>query len=214
MRVGGTRAFGLLAGLLAVLFAGSGSTALGAPLDDGIALYRHKKYPEARAALEPVLAADPSNAAAAYFLGMATLRAGGPKALDDSKALLARAVKIAPTNAGYLAEYAGVCLLMADRDNSLGLALEGSGDMERAIAMNPGDLAAREGLMQFYAKAPWPLGDPAKAMAMAGEIAKRDPKRGLADYRSISALFDKRGLREQALAATHAAQSLAPAGKE
>src|SRR5580658_3740144 len=102
MTVGGTRAFRLSAGLLAVLCAGSGSMALGAPLDGGIALYRQKKYTEAKAALEPVLAADPSNAAAAYFLGMAVLRAGGPKALDDSKALLARAVKLAPANAGYL----------------------------------------------------------------------------------------------------------------
>jgi hypothetical protein len=123
-------------------------------------------------------------------------------------------VKLAPANAGYLAEYAGACLMMADRDNSLSLALEGSADMARAIDANPGDLEAREGLMQFYAKAPWPLGDPSRALAMAGEIARRDPKRGLAAYRSIAALFERRGLHEDAFAAAHAAQSLAPEHKE
>jgi tetratricopeptide (TPR) repeat protein len=209
MMAGGSRASGLLAGLCA-----AAACALASPLGDGVALYKQKRYAEARAALDPVVAADPSNAAATYFLGMAVLRAGGPGALDSSRTLLARAVKLAPANAGYLAEYAGVCLLMADRDNSLSLAMEGSGDMARAIEADPGDLEAREGLMQFYAKAPWPLGDPAKALAMAGEIAKRDPKRGLAAYQSIAAVFDRRGLGEEALAAGRAAQSLAPARKD
>jgi tetratricopeptide (TPR) repeat protein len=180
-------------------------------MDDGRALYRQKKYAEARAVLEPLVAAEPSNAAAAYFLGMTLFRAGGPGALDASRTLLGKAVKIEPANATYLADYAGICLLLADRDNSLGLALEGSRDMARAIEENPGDLEAREGLMQYYAKAPWPIGDSAKALSMAGEIAKRDPKRGLAAYSSIAAIFDKRGLKEAAQAARNAAQSLAPA---
>ena len=76
--------------------------------------------------------------------------------------------------------------------------------MARAIAANPADLEAREGLMQFYAKAPWPLGDPDKALAMAGEIAKRDPKRGVEAYRSIEVLFGRNGRKEQAVAASQA----------
>jgi tetratricopeptide (TPR) repeat protein len=214
MTMGGTRVLWLCAGLLAGLWCGPLPVASAAPLDDGRALYRQKKYAEARAVLEPLVAADPSNAAATYFLGMTVLRAGGPGALDSSRTLLGKAVKLAPGNAGYLSDYAGVCLLLADRDNSFGLALEGSSAMSRAIEANPDDLEAREGLMQFYAKAPWPLGDPPKALAMAGEIAKRDPKRGLAAYLSIAAIFDRRGLKEDALAANRAAQSLAPARKD
>ena len=80
--------------------------------------------------------------------------------------------------------------------------------------MNPDDMEARDGLMQFYAKAPWPLGDSSRALSMAGEIAKRDPKRGLAAYRAIGAIFERKGLHEAALAAGRAAQSLAPARKE
>ena len=199
--------FGLLAGIIACTVARS------APLDEGRALFRQKRYAEARAVLEPAVAADPANAAASYFLGMAILRAGGPGALDASKVLLGKSAKLEPANAGYLADYAGVCLLLADRNDSLGLALEGSRDMARAIEMNPDDMEARDGLMQFYAKAPWPLGNSVKALSLAAEIAKRDPKRGLAAYQAIAALFERRGLHEAALAAGRAAQSLAPASK-
>ena len=179
------------------------------PLADAVALFRHKKYAEARAILEPIVAADPSNAAASYYLGMTLLRAGGPSSLDSAQVLLARAVRLAPGDAGYLADYAGVCLLMADRDNSFGLAVEGRDAMTRAIAANPADLEARAGLMQFYAKAPWPLGDADKAMDLAAEIARRDPKRGIAAYRSAEAIFRRNGMDNEALAAGQAAQRLA-----
>jgi tetratricopeptide (TPR) repeat protein len=208
MTQGVIRAGVFLAGLCA-----AAAQACATPLDDAVALYRHKKYAEARAALEPLVAANPSNAAAAYFLAMTLQRAGGPGSLDAAKALLAKAVKLSPGDSGYLGEYAGVCLLLADRDSSLSLAMEGSSDMARAIEMNPDDLEARQGLMQFYAKAPWPLGDPAKALDMAAEIARRDPKRGLAAYLSIQEIFERHGRAEDALSARRAAQSLAPAQK-
>jgi tetratricopeptide (TPR) repeat protein len=44
---------------------------------------------------------------------------------------------------------------------------------------DPDNLDAREGLLQFYAQAPWPIGSSSKAAAQAAEIAKRDPVRGL-----------------------------------
>jgi len=207
-------AFGTWIGILVVACAALSPSVSATPAGDAIALYRQKKYSEARALLEPIVAAEPSNAAASYFLGMTVFRAGGPSSLDSARVLLAKASQLAPENAGYLAEYAGVCLLLADRDNSFGLALEGRDAMARAIAANPADLEAREGLMQFYAKAPWPLGDPDKALAMAGEISKRDPKRGVEAYRSIEALFARNGRKEQALAASQAAQSLAQGRQE
>jgi predicted Zn-dependent protease len=42
------------------------AAALAGPLDDAIALYHAKQYPEARAALEKLTAAEPKNAAACY----------------------------------------------------------------------------------------------------------------------------------------------------
>jgi len=196
---------GLFLGACACLL----TAASASPLGDAVALYKQKKYPEARSILEPLVAAEPSNAPACYFLAMTLRRSEGASALDPAHALLAKAVLLAPANAGYLAEYADVCWKMADRDKSLGLALDGRDAMTRAIAADPSDLDGREGLMQFYAQAPWPLGDPDKALALAAEIAGRDPKRGIAGYRKIEDLFKKSGHGKEALSAEGAAQKLA-----
>ncbi len=184
-------------------------TALAGPLDDARALYGRGRYPEARDLLQAVTSAEPSNAVAAYFLGMSLFRIPGPASLDGAHTWLGRAVKLDPGNAHYLAQYAGVCLLLADRDHSFLLALEGRDDMERVIQANPADLEAREGLMRFYAKAPWPLGDAGKALAQAAEIAHRDPARGRTAYLALASGFEKGGQHADALSATRAAQSLA-----
>jgi tetratricopeptide (TPR) repeat protein len=197
--------------LLGAASAGLCPRARATPLADATALFDARKYPEARAILEPLAAAEPGNAAAAYILGMTLLRQGGPAALDSSKVWLGKAVKLAPNDAGYLAEYAGVCLLMADRDSSFSLALEGRDGMSRAISENPDDFEAREGLMSFYAKAPWPLGDTPRAFEMAAYVASKDPKRGAEDYRSLAATLRRNGHPDEANSALKLAQSLAPA---
>jgi hypothetical protein len=190
-------------------FLGCAATLGASPLDDAVAQYKQRHFAEARALLERLVAAEPGNAQAAYFLGMTLYKAGGPGALDAGHLWLGKAVKLAPGNSGCLAEYAGVCLLMADRDSSLSLAIEGRDDMAQAIAGDPGNLDAREGLMRFYAKAPWPLGDSGRALDQAAEIARRDPARGLAAYRSLVGTFERAGRKEAAQSADLAAQSLA-----
>ena len=210
MSLGRIGALRLRLPLLMGLLGGVVPAAAASPAGDAISLYKQKRYAEARAALEPLAAAEPSNAEAAYFLGMAILRAGGPTSLDSARYWLAKAAKLSPQNEDYLSQYAGACLLIADRDNSFSLALEGRDAMARAIAEDPGDLEACEGLMRFYAKAPWPLGDPSKALSLAAEIARIDPKRGEAAYRSIAEIFERGGRKEQARHASQAAQSLAP----
>ena len=197
---------GLVAGLLC--WAGAAAPASG-PLRDAVSLFNHRRWADAKAILAPLVAAEPSNAEASYYLGMVLLRSGGAESLESSREMLGSAVKLEPRNAAYLADYAGVCLLLADRDSSLSLALEGRDAMNRAIAGNPSDLDAREGLMEFYATAPWPIGDADKAMEQAAEIAKRDAKRGMAAYQDIAQIFGKAGRRDRALAASQAAQRLA-----
>jgi tetratricopeptide (TPR) repeat protein len=208
MRVGRIGALGLGLPLLAGLLGAFAPALEASPIGDAVALFRQKRYEEAKAILEP-LAAQGSNAEASYYLGMAFLRLGGPASLDSSRLWLGKAVRLAPENEGYLADYAGVCLLMADRDSSFSLAMEGRDAMSRAIAANPADLAACEGLMRFYATAPWPLGNADRALALAAQIAKRDPRRGIAAYRSIQASFERNGRPELAQSASQAAQSLA-----
>ena len=210
MSVGRNGAIRLGLPLLVGLLAGA-APSFGAPsVADAVSLYRQKRFPEARAVLEPLAAAQPANAEASYYLGMAILREGGPSSLDSARSWLGKAAKLAPDNEDYLSQYAGVCLLAADRDNSFSLALEGRDAMTRAIAENPRDLEACEGLMRFYAKAPWPLGSPAKALSLAAEIARADPGRGAAAYRSLAETFRRGGLEEQARSSAQLAQSLAP----
>jgi cytochrome c-type biogenesis protein CcmH/NrfG len=154
MRPGRTPALVLGLPLIAAVL-GALLPALGAsPIGDAVALYGQKRYAEAKAILEPLAASEPSNAEASYYLGMAFLKMGGPASLDSSRLWLGRALKLSPGNEGYLSDYAGVCLMMADRDSSFSLAMEGRDAMARAIAENPADLGACEGLMRFYAKAP------------------------------------------------------------
>jgi tetratricopeptide (TPR) repeat protein len=209
MRVGGLGIGRLGLSLLAALLAWPAPSARATPVDDAAALYRQKKFPEARAILEPITSTQPANAPASYWLGMVFLRQGGPTGLDSARLWLGRALKLDPDNESYQADYAGVCLLMADRDNSFSLALEGRDGMTRAIAANPSDLAACEGLMRFYAKAPWPLGNAARARSLADHIAKLDSKRGAAAYLAIAAIFEKDGRKQESLSAAQAAQALA-----
>jgi tetratricopeptide (TPR) repeat protein len=82
--------------------------------------------------------------------------------------------------------------------------------MRRAIEADPTNIEACEGLMHFYARAPFPIGSSTRALGLAAKIAKLDPKRGAAAYLSIAAQFEKDGRKQEALTATQAAQSLAP----
>jgi tetratricopeptide (TPR) repeat protein len=162
---------------LALAFA---ATALASPLDDANALYQEKRYPEARALLEKILAEDPGNAAAAHRLGLTLRRRGDVHALDDALVWLAKAVALAPANATYLADFGGTSMQLADKNRSLSAATQGRDAMIRAVELDPDNLDARDGLMQFYAQAPFFVGGSlAKAYTQAEEIRKRDPARGL-----------------------------------
>src|SRR5215218_1161046 len=83
--------FGLI--LQAVVAAAPGAN----PTDDlgaAITLFRAKKYPDARAALEKIVAADPRNAAAAYYLGRTLELRGDADALPEAVAMLQRAAEL------------------------------------------------------------------------------------------------------------------------
>lgn len=191
----------------AALCAGAWAT----PLSDAEALYKAGRLAEAKALLEPLARAENPDPAALYYLSMAIQDLGGPRSLDQAHDLLAKATALAPDNEAYLSEYGGVCLLLADRDSSFSMALAGRGAMVKAVGLNPADLDAREGLMEFYAKAPWPLGDADKAFDQASEIAKRSPAKGAAAYRKIAGIFQRAGQAARAESARAAAQNLAPA---
>lgn len=145
------------------------------PTEDAIALYRAKDYPAARAALEKITAAEPTNAAACYYYGMTLMRRGDTKALPDAVPWLEKATKLEPNNATYLADYGGCSMQLAGRTRSLTAATNGRDAMEKSLTINPDNLDARAGLWRFYTEAPWPLGSSAKAARHLEEMRKRDP---------------------------------------
>jgi len=146
-------------------------------LAGAISLYQKHDYPAARVALEKITSAEPANAAACYYLGSTLLHRGDAKALDDAVPWLEQAARLAPTNATYLAEFGGASLELAGKNTSISAATKGRDAMEQAIKLDPANLDARAGLMQFYERAPWPLGSSAKAAAQLEEIRQRDPDR-------------------------------------
>ena len=149
------------------------------PTEEATALYRQKRYPEAREALEKIVAAEPNNAAACYYLGMTLRHRGDSTALDDASKWLEKAVALEPGNATYLADFGGNSMQLASKNRSFSAATRGRDAMEKSLALNPENLEARQGLWRFYAEAPWPLGSSSKAAAQLEEIRKRDPERAL-----------------------------------
>ena len=143
--------------------------------DAALALFKTRRYPEARVAFEKIVAADPQNAAAHHYLGRTIAARNDTAALEEALGPLGKAVELEPNNAVYLGIYGGTSLQYAGRTNSLSAANKGRDAMEKALAIDPDYVAAREGLFQFYQRAPWPIGSTAKARVQLEEIRKRDP---------------------------------------
>jgi tetratricopeptide (TPR) repeat protein len=199
---------------LVLLLAGAFPTARADPsTEKGIAFYRKDDFSAARPFLEKAVAADPGNAAACYYLGMTLAEGGDERSYEAAEPWLARAVSLAPGNEAYLADYGGNSLELADRKRSLDYAVRGRNAMEKAIRMNPADLDAREGLMRFYAQAPWPFGSAAKAMDQAAAIAARDRARGLKAMMMLGRIHEKDHSTTAARAAYTAALRIDPGNR-
>ncbi len=183
---------------LLLLLAAAGTLRADPALDQAIALYQGKHYAEAGAALRSIVAAEPHDAAACYYLGLALSQRGDARALDDAVPWLEQATLLDPKNARYLGDYGGTCLQLADQHRSFTYATRGRTAMEQAIALDPDNLDARRGLMQFYARAPWPLGSAARARAQADEILRRDPTRGPRTFLLLGRALEKAGNRSGA----------------
>jgi tetratricopeptide (TPR) repeat protein len=151
-----------------------------APLAAAIALFDAKRVPEAREQLAPIVAREPKNTRALWYLGRCELKMQRRGAAADT---LARAAELAPTNAEILADYGSASLLRATElgvsFSAIGYARRGRTALEQAVKIDPDNIDYREGLVQFYTRAPGFVGgDFARAYAHIAEIQKRDPSRG------------------------------------
>ncbi len=142
-------------------------------------LYTARRDAEAQAAYERLLAADPANHEAVYYLGRLAKRRGDWAAVAKH---YERCTVLAPANALYWADLGEAYGKLANKAGifeQLGLARKCRTALEKAVALAPDDLTYRQGLAEFYDKAP-PIagGGRDKALTQAAEIAKRDAYAG------------------------------------
>jgi tetratricopeptide (TPR) repeat protein len=165
-----------LALLAALLLA---APAVHASFDDALALYREKRYPEARTAFSRLAAAEPQDGRHRFYLGAIAMRRNDT---DDAIHQFEQAVALDPKNAGYHLELGGAYGAAAGKASlmsKMGWARKCRASLERAVELDPDNLDARNGLITFYRQAPGIVGGGiGKAYTQAEEIRKRDFFRG------------------------------------
>ena len=149
------------------------------PRDAAVALYKAKHFPEARTAFTDLAAAEPKNAEYHYYLGLIAERRNET---DEAVNQLELATSLDPKNSDYFADLGdayGSAAQKAGVFSKMGLAKKCQAALEKAVELNPDNLAARNGLVSYYRAAPsFVGGGMSKAYDQAEEIRKRDPLMG------------------------------------
>jgi tetratricopeptide (TPR) repeat protein len=150
-----------------------------ASLQSAVRLFDARDYSQAKAELAPVAAAEPGNAAAAYYLGRIAIVDGD---VETAVSWLERATKLEPGNVTYqrwLGRAYAREVRRSGRFKQIRLAKKIRHAFETAVSLAPDDVDARHDLMQFYMLAPGFVGGGmGKAKAQAREIAARNPMLG------------------------------------
>lgn len=155
------------------------SSARASDRDEGLRLFRAQRYPEARAALEAALRQEPGDAAAAACLGRVFYE---ENELDRAATWLEKAVSLDPASATsqyWLGRAYGQQAIHASMLTRARLAGKIRRAFARAVELDPANLDARIGLLEFYLRAPGVMGGSLeKARSQAAGIRERDGLRG------------------------------------
>jgi len=146
------------------------------PSQQAVTLFKHGDYAAAKAVLSAGRDAD---AQALYYLGRIAVvedRAA------DAVGFFERAIRADGGSSEYH-EWLGVALGLQARESGRFrqalLAKRAKGEFERAVALDPKNVGAREGLVQFYSIAPALVGGSIpRAREHAAHIARHNPMRG------------------------------------
>jgi tetratricopeptide (TPR) repeat protein len=194
----------------AVVGAPAAAAAQGAYAHRGVMLFERGEYAAAKAALSTA-GGEGGNATAVYYLGRIAVIEDRP---DEGVRLFERAIKSDGRVADYHA-WLGIALGLQARDagrfRQAMLASRAKGAFERAVQLDPRNVAAREGLVQFYSIAPGIAGGSMRrAREQAAEIAKVSPMRGhVASGMILEREKDFAGAEREYLAAASAARDSA-----
>lgn len=180
MKTGRLRLSALLALVLAVATLASATTPEQL-VDDG-------HFKQARALVDRQLQANPNNAELNWLMARIHRAFGDiPGAINYAQ----KAVQLAPGKADYHLTVAELQGRVAEQSNMLKQAMLARTirkELETALQLDPSNLDARWGLLQYYWMAPSFMGgDKAKAREMATEIAKLNAAQGFAAQAAIAA---------------------------
>jgi tetratricopeptide (TPR) repeat protein len=188
--------------LCALAVAGSAGTA-GSKSEEGIQLFDARKFDGARSSLEAAVREDPQDARAASYLGRVYLATGN---FDRAVEWMGRSVALESANAEYhlwLGRAYGNQAMRASVLKQPSLARRVKNEFEEASRLDPDNLEARFGLIEFYLRAPGILGgSPKKADEQAEEIRRRDLLQG---YRARGRIAEHRKDFDRAMAQYDAA---------
>jgi tetratricopeptide (TPR) repeat protein len=148
--------------------------------EQGIRLYEQGRHADARRELTAFAKANPRDARAAHYLGLAHQR---ERELDRAIEWLEKAVRLDDGRSDYHLALAGALGERAASANPARQALLARRirtHLDRAVTLDPRNVDARFGLVQFYAVAPGVMGgSPARAREQAAEVRRLDPYRGV-----------------------------------
>lgn len=167
-------------GWLPILICLAAATTLSAgDVGQALALFNERRYAESEPLFRELAHSQPNDASVAYHLGILAIRRGDSDLAVES---LERAITLEPGNARYqnaAGDAYGIAALRAGMLSKLGLARRCLAAYERAVALEPDNVAFRMSLMSFHVQAPSIVGGgTSRAREQAEEIAKRDPYRG------------------------------------
>jgi len=164
----------------------------------GIQLFETKKYPEAKKFFEAYTKNNQSNPIAASYLGRISFHEGNyEKAIDWFE----KAVDLDEKNSDYhlwLGRAYGIKAQKAGLLKKFSAAKNVKKEFEKAVELNPDNIDARMGLLQFYLMAPGIIGGSKdKAREQAGEIKKRNVHQGHLAFGFIHSMDEKYDLAEK-----------------
>ncbi len=172
----------------------------------GIQLFEAKKFPEAKKFFESYTKANQNDPIGAYYLGRIFLREGN---YDKAIAWLKKAVDLDETNSDYhlwLGRGYGIKAQRAGLLKKASAAKNVKKHFEQAVGLNPDNLDARMGLLQFYQMAPGIMGgSKEKAKEQAEAIKQRDPYKGYLAFGVIYMVNEEFDMAEQQFQAAIAA---------
>ncbi len=156
--------------------------------EQGVALFKQGRYAEAKQRLADALAADPKDAAAHAYLGMAIYNFDND--VDKAMAQMEEAAKLDPPRSLYH-QWLGV--IYGGKAGSSSLfkaayyAMKCKDEFAKGVELDPKDPGARENLLQFYLVAPAIAGGSvAKAKEQASALLELDACRGLVAQAAIA----------------------------